>query len=513
MSSAPFFSIIVTMYNQSAFAEGCMASLLRQINSDGTPFADFECIVIDDGSMDDIGDVMEKYTRENACIKFVRTRHKGHSHARNIGISAAKGKYISFLDGDDTLSENCLSTCKAFLDSHHGLDMLIFGFRDMFFENGKLVREEDRGVPGMVFDSVQRFAGLYIREHNMLLYSAGNKFYRKRVIDREIIRFREDLTFGEDRLFNYEFLRKCSKRDSKMASIPECLYEYRRSEGTLSTSFRRFHILELLKLHKAKIECFADILGEKFKEELREYEAYDHDKECRNALAHLYTHLKELDHGKVLPERQRLIKYGGDALLKGYVPSASMKDFIDSINSDLFLTQEIAAEEFESVLVLGSYSCDYRVRKALEVFKDTKARFICSGGNPSKYTGEDGSPLMEAIYMKKVLVEGGVSEDRIALDTKATNTRENLRNCSRDIRKGKCCIITAGFHTKRVKMLLEKQGLEARILPAYGSSTAPDNWFLNPSGLEVIAVELYKSDPNMAATLAGRLIEELYTQK
>ena len=70
-----------------------------------------------------------------------------------------------------------------------------------------------------------------------------------------------------------------------------------------------YYILELLKLHKAKIECFADILGEKFKEELREYEAYDHDKECRNALAHLYTHLKELDHGKVLPERQRLIKW------------------------------------------------------------------------------------------------------------------------------------------------------------------------------------------------------------
>ena len=53
--------------------------------------------------------------------------------------------------------------------------MLIFGFRDLYYENGLLVREESTSVPGLNFDSVEKFVQMYIREHNMLLYSARRR--------------------------------------------------------------------------------------------------------------------------------------------------------------------------------------------------------------------------------------------------------------------------------------------------------------------------------------------------
>ena len=73
--------------------------------------------------------------------------------------------------------------------------------------------EEELVAPLMLADrtynTASDFADDYVRTRHLLVYSACNKFYRKEIIDENGIRFKENLSFGEDRLFNYTYLRYC----------------------------------------------------------------------------------------------------------------------------------------------------------------------------------------------------------------------------------------------------------------------------------------------------------------
>ncbi len=85
-------SVIIPTYNRAGLVVEAIESVLRQTASPR------EIIVVDDGSTDDTLDRLVPY---QSHIKLVKTHHGGAPHARNAGIRAAKGKYISFLDSDD----------------------------------------------------------------------------------------------------------------------------------------------------------------------------------------------------------------------------------------------------------------------------------------------------------------------------------------------------------------------------------------------------------------------------
>lgn len=92
-------SIIIPSYNYAHFLDDCIQSVLCQNG------VSYEIIVVDDGSTDDTGKLVEKY---NNKIRYIYQDNKGLSSARNTGIKLAKGKYIQFLDADDLLDNNCL---------------------------------------------------------------------------------------------------------------------------------------------------------------------------------------------------------------------------------------------------------------------------------------------------------------------------------------------------------------------------------------------------------------------
>jgi glycosyltransferase involved in cell wall biosynthesis len=94
MSSHPQVSVIVATYNYGRFLAGALDSVLDQT------FADYEIIVVDDGSNDGTGDVIAPYLRHSK-LRYIRTDHLGQPKAKNTGIRAARGKYVAFLDADD----------------------------------------------------------------------------------------------------------------------------------------------------------------------------------------------------------------------------------------------------------------------------------------------------------------------------------------------------------------------------------------------------------------------------
>ena len=91
----PQLSIIVPVYNVEPYLRRCIDSILAQT------FTDFELILIDDGSPDRCGEIMEEYAAKDKRIVTIHQENKGVSAARNAGLRIAQGTYVGFVDPDD----------------------------------------------------------------------------------------------------------------------------------------------------------------------------------------------------------------------------------------------------------------------------------------------------------------------------------------------------------------------------------------------------------------------------
>lgn len=102
--TAPYFSVIIPVYNRSGTFGSTLESVLTQ------SFRDFECIIVDDGSADtvELRRLIDRF--EDLRIRYYRQENCGAAAARNAGIDIAKGKYIAFLDSDDFYLRDKLKT-------------------------------------------------------------------------------------------------------------------------------------------------------------------------------------------------------------------------------------------------------------------------------------------------------------------------------------------------------------------------------------------------------------------
>ena len=96
------FSIIVPTYNNASSITRTVESVLRQ------KFQNWELIIVDDGSSDNTEDVIRQITEEDERVQYQRQENQGVAAARNNGAKSAKGKYVIFLDSDDTVADRWL---------------------------------------------------------------------------------------------------------------------------------------------------------------------------------------------------------------------------------------------------------------------------------------------------------------------------------------------------------------------------------------------------------------------
>ena len=117
-------SVIVPVYNVESYIAECIESIQNQT------YMNLEIILVNDGSTDASGDICDQYAAYDERIKVIHQENGGLSAARNTGIEAANGDYISFVDSDDyirlTLFEDMLQLLKEY-----DLDIIEFtAFRD-----------------------------------------------------------------------------------------------------------------------------------------------------------------------------------------------------------------------------------------------------------------------------------------------------------------------------------------------------------------------------------------------
>lgn len=118
IKNIPEVSVIMSVFNEEEHLHESIDSILNQT------FADFEFIIVDDGSTDRTCDVLSDYEKKDVRIKVFRQENKGLAVSLNNGISRSKGKLIARMDADDMALPERLEKQVAYLKSHPGVDVL-----------------------------------------------------------------------------------------------------------------------------------------------------------------------------------------------------------------------------------------------------------------------------------------------------------------------------------------------------------------------------------------------------
>ncbi|MDE6445541.1 MAG: glycosyltransferase [Alistipes sp.] len=160
----PKVSIIVPVYNVEDYIDACLDSVERQT------FADFEAIVIDDGSTDGSWEAVRRHAATDSRLVTIRTENRGVARARERALSEARGTWIAFLDGDDVWEPDMLERLVA---SSDGYDIVCCDYKRISPAGEIPVRTRHRqDFSGEDFlirllamtDSVALWARLYRRE-------------------------------------------------------------------------------------------------------------------------------------------------------------------------------------------------------------------------------------------------------------------------------------------------------------------------------------------------------------
>jgi glycosyltransferase involved in cell wall biosynthesis len=117
----PVASIIIPAYNKEKFISETIESVLAQT------YPDFELIIVDDCSQDKTAAIAGNYLERSQKIRLLVTaKNSGANYCRNLALKNAAGKYVVFLDADDLLGKDCISTRIKKMESKPGLDFGVF---------------------------------------------------------------------------------------------------------------------------------------------------------------------------------------------------------------------------------------------------------------------------------------------------------------------------------------------------------------------------------------------------
>lgn len=184
-------SVIVPVYNAEKILRQCVDSILSQ------EYRDFELLLVDDGSKDGSPAMCDEYALKDNRVKVFHKANGGVSSARNLGLDNVQGKWITFVDSDDFVTEGYFND----LDSSEE-DVLFKGYEKIDANGIVAVRLSDEIAE---ISNFTKFLNRLITDS--LLRGPVFKFYKKSLIDN--LRFLEDMKIGEDAYFVFKYLAKC----------------------------------------------------------------------------------------------------------------------------------------------------------------------------------------------------------------------------------------------------------------------------------------------------------------
>lgn len=202
MNKQTRLSIIVPVYNVEKYLPGCLDSILKQ------EAADLEIILVDDGSTDHSGSICDEYARKDDRIQVIHQPNGGVSAARNAGLARISGRWVTFIDADDRISDHYYDTiCAAMGDC----DLAVFSSVIEITDAGRTLNHTLKDVVFSDRESIEQEV-LKLKSCKELDYwdfygYPWNKVFKTEIIRKYGISFPEKVKFREDDVFTTTYLR------------------------------------------------------------------------------------------------------------------------------------------------------------------------------------------------------------------------------------------------------------------------------------------------------------------
>lgn len=190
-------SIIVPIYNAEKYINNCVDSIINQT------FTSYELILVNDGSTDATRELIRKYEYlEN--VKIIDKNNDGLSSARNTGIEASRGEYITFVDNDDQIDMHIYEKVFEIINKFTP-DLIEFSVSIDFVDDGYSLEERFPNIFLAKDDSLEDNIPRLMKTG--LLNYVWNKVYKASIIRENNIRFSKKAINYEDLMFNFEYFR------------------------------------------------------------------------------------------------------------------------------------------------------------------------------------------------------------------------------------------------------------------------------------------------------------------
>ena len=198
-----FLSIIIPVYNAENYLTKCVESIIT------SPLDDYEIILVDDGSEDGSSSLCDFYSKNYNSVKVIHKSNGGVSSARNIGIKAAIGDWLWFIDADDSVSIE-LSTVKLkrILENHY------FSIINCnWYENDNVL--------------------FYRADPSCIPYNVWRCLFLRDNVLKNQLSFKENRKYAEDQEFIMRYVLKCGL--DNWVVLPQITYYYYVRSGTAMT--------------------------------------------------------------------------------------------------------------------------------------------------------------------------------------------------------------------------------------------------------------------------------------
>ena len=188
----PWVTVIVPVYNSAKYLDRCIGSIIAQT------FQDFELLLIDDGSIDSSGQICENYALKDCRIKTFHKENAGVSSARNLGLHNAIGKWVTFVDSDDSVKPDYL---RHLLEHTNDAIDLVISYAEV--HNHSNIKVEV--YPSQIIQH-NNFEKMFI-DNDMHWHTAPwSKLFRREIIVGYKLAFCEGMHICEDALFVFSYM-------------------------------------------------------------------------------------------------------------------------------------------------------------------------------------------------------------------------------------------------------------------------------------------------------------------
>lgn len=224
----PLISVIVPCYNVEKYLRECVNSILAQT------YENLEIILVDDGSKDSTGEIINGYVKEYRNIKGIMKLNGGLSSARNDGIDKAKGEYIAFVDSDDWLDESYIEDLYKCLVKYNA-KVAVCGYTMEDEKKREIIFKQEKLVSSV---KVCKVLGDIYHSENVLYTVAWNKLYHRSIFKK--------IRFAKGRIHEDVFAaHRVIQQVDNVAVCNRTLYHYRIRQDSITAKENKQDIRHL----------------------------------------------------------------------------------------------------------------------------------------------------------------------------------------------------------------------------------------------------------------------------